>query len=737
MRNILKVVLIGLFVLTINKPLFVFALGEIDGIWIGEETVSVLGEQYTEITGTIIFQESDTTLYIYDDLLGVVLLVKSGDQWVLPSPVGTTFLGYTCVTNEISLIFHGESLTGTITVTVYAYGEEYVGHASLSQNKQSCQALSSGATVSDLSGEEDSFRCFEIDLPPGAISLNVQTWGGSGDCDLYLIYSRPDFYNDCSDDDFNDEEITVTSPGSGKWYIVLEGWENYSGVTLVANVGEKPPTCDSSNLDLCTCPSCCACAGGKWVAGACITRPAIIRTTSAHTCDGVHHVFTRRSADNHLLESWWTWDDGWNISDLTAIPWGVEISDAPSSFAADGVHHVFARGVDNHLYDWWWTWDDGWNISDLTAIPWGKEISDVPSSFTADGVHHVFARGVDGHLYEWWWTWDEGWNLTDLTAIPGGKDVSDAPSSFAADGVHHVFARGVDGHLYDWWWTWNDGWNISDLTAIPWGKEISDVPSSFTADGVHHVFARGVDGHLYDWWWTWNNGWNISDLTAIPWGKEISDVPSSFTADGVHHVFACGVDGHLYDWWWTWDDGWNISVLMENLCQEKDPLDVDDDGDGYTENQGDCNDNDWHIHPNATEICGDGIDQDCWDSDLTCNSIYNCTSNEIYALQTFIPQIENIYESWKDNVRIAMTTPRFLISSEIRNLQNIKDDLNDLVAPGCADRLVSSLNSAMEYTIEAFLSFAGGSDYMPSVYLDMADSYEESFLTYLKEIKTL
>ncbi len=233
MRNILKVVLIGLFVLTINKPLFVFALGEIDGIWIGEETISVLGEQYTEITGTIIFQESDTTLYIYDDLFGTVLLVKSGDQWFLPSPMETTYLGYTCIVNEISLIFHGESyLTGTITVTVYAYGEEYVGHASLSHDKQFCQTLSNGVTVSDLSGGEDSLQFFEVDLPPGAINLNVQTWGGSGDCDLYLIYSRPDFYNDWSDDDFNNEEITVTSPDAGKWYIGLEGWESYSGVNL-------------------------------------------------------------------------------------------------------------------------------------------------------------------------------------------------------------------------------------------------------------------------------------------------------------------------------------------------------------------------------------------------------------------------------------------------------------------------------------------------------------------------
>lgn len=45
---------------------------------------------------------------------------------------------------------------------------------------------------------------------------------------------------------------------------------------------------------------------------------------------------------------------------------------------------------------------------------------------------------------------------------------------------------------------------------------------------------------------------------------------------------------------------------------------LDLDGDGYSESQSDCNDNDASVFPGAVEICQDGIDQDCDGSDLIC-----------------------------------------------------------------------------------------------------------------------
>ena len=52
-----------------------------------------------------------------------------------------------------------------------------------------------------------------------------------------------------------------------------------------------------------------------------------------------------------------------------------------------------------------------------------------------------------------------------------------------------------------------------------------------------------------------------------------------------------------------------------------DPKTLDQDGDGFTPADGDCDDGNARIYPGATEYCGDGVDQDCDGKDASCSTI--------------------------------------------------------------------------------------------------------------------
>lgn len=77
---------------------------------------------------------------------------------------------------------------------------------------------------------------------------------------------------------------------------------------------------------------------------------------------------------------------------------------------------------------------------------------------------------------------------------------------------------------------------------------------------------------------------------------------------------------------------------LQVVARTRDLPYVDNDGDGYTENQSDCDDANATIYAGATEICGDGIDQNCNGCDKPC------PADTVYALEDFDSTLGGFYE---------------------------------------------------------------------------------------------
>jgi hypothetical protein len=209
------------------------AVGEYNGVWVGVDTISIPGQvPFDETTGTVIYQENENELFLYDPLLPALRLIKSGNNWVLPSPIWVDYMDYPARLTSVVITFQGVSrLTGSVSLEV----EGISASAALSHNKYTCQTLLNGSSLSGLSGADDSARCYQIDLPSRARNLNIRTWGGSGDGDLYLIYHKPDFDEYLSDNIGNVEEVSLAAPHPGRWYSILFGYDSYSGLNLSAS----------------------------------------------------------------------------------------------------------------------------------------------------------------------------------------------------------------------------------------------------------------------------------------------------------------------------------------------------------------------------------------------------------------------------------------------------------------------------------------------------------------------
>ncbi|WPB80123.1 M4 family metallopeptidase [Archangium violaceum] len=100
--------------------------------------------------------------------------------------------------------------------------------------------LSNGVPVSSLSGSSGNKKYYSLEVPAGQTNLAFEISGGTGDADLYVrsgaVPSASTY--DCRPyASGNAESCPFPNPAAGTWYVMLNAYSAYSGVTLKGTYG--------------------------------------------------------------------------------------------------------------------------------------------------------------------------------------------------------------------------------------------------------------------------------------------------------------------------------------------------------------------------------------------------------------------------------------------------------------------------------------------------------------------
>jgi uncharacterized protein (TIGR02145 family) len=170
---------------------------------------------------------------------------------------------------------------------------------------------------------------------------------------------------------------------------------------------------------------------------------------------------------------------------------------------------------------------------------------------------------------------------------------------------------------------------------------------------------------------------NSSGFNAFPEGNRYSS--GSFRSEGNLAVFWSSTEDDSNSAWYRY-----LYISFSNLYRNSNfkrngfsvrfvrglhPNDIDNDNDGYTENQGDCDDTDASTYPGATELA-DGKDNDCdgeIDEDLETSTVTDQDGNT-YEFKSYGDQTWSVENAKMVTYRDGTTIPQVTDDAEWQNL---------------------------------------------------------------------
>ncbi|WP_342381658.1 M4 family metallopeptidase [Myxococcus stipitatus] len=112
--------------------------------------------------------------------------------------------------------------------------------------------LTNGVPVTGLSGSSGNKKYYTLEVPAGVPTLTFTTTGGTGDADLYVRFGavpNSGTYDCRPYASGNAETCTFNNPQAGTWYVMVNAYTAYSGVTLTgthSGGGTGTPTTETA-----------------------------------------------------------------------------------------------------------------------------------------------------------------------------------------------------------------------------------------------------------------------------------------------------------------------------------------------------------------------------------------------------------------------------------------------------------------------------------------------------------
>ncbi len=420
---------------------------------------------------------------------------------------------------------------------------------------------------------------FAIDVPSGTsrlrfVSDNVGQ-NSIGNCNLYVQYGeRPSLsnYRLRSLNSDNLENLSIDNPESGEWFAMLPAGAAYDQVQFAAIL-------ESAGLPVVT----------------------ITVMDSDASEPGFNTSLVRLSRTGSTSGSLTV-----SIALLGTAALGVDYSDLPNSV----------------------TFSSGQATVDLAIVP----IDDT----LVEGDETVIIMLMEGSSYE-------VGSQNSATVIIADNDSADIQRPTASPNVAGISSGGAGVHTFTVTYSDNVAINvdsIDDNDIIVTGPNAYNQIASFEGisddtKGTPRTATYFISAPEGRWDYRDNGTYSISmrvnQVTDTSGNSVLNGLLASFTVnisslgdihpDGVVDMtdIVCALKilakmectGASSDADLNGDGKIGLVEVVYILQEVSGVRAIDNDGDGYTENQGDCDDNNPSVNPGSSEVCGDAIDNDC------------------------------------------------------------------------------------------------------------------------------